>query len=356
MTKEDYINTFDPNGVGVPGSLFGLPFSPELAEVVVIPVPWEVTVSYSAGTIEGPLAILEASPQLDLYVKDIPDAWKMGIAMLPVSNYWANESDTLRAQAEKYIRWLEDGGPETRDEGIMATVSLVNTASAKLNEWVKAQSLRLMDNGKVPVVLGGDHSTPLGLINALGERHKSFGILQIDAHADLREAYEGFEYSHASIMYNAMKNDKVSKLVQVGIRDYCEEEANRVQDSNGRIVSFYENDFREKMYEGGSWKSICEEIVSELPQKVYISFDIDGLDPKLCPNTGTPVPGGLEFHEAMFLIKHLVRSGREIIGFDLSEVSPSENTEDQWDGNVGARVLYNLANFLGVSQKKLKMF
>lgn len=347
------INDFNPDGVGVVGTLFGLPFTPETAQLVIIPVPWEVTVSYSPGTAEGPEAVLYASPQLDFHVKDIPDAWKLGISMLPVSEDWKEESFKLREVAEEYIMWLEEGQQESENtEELKWVPETVNKKSEQLNEWVQQQASSLLEEGKMVAVLGGDHSTPLGFINALSEKYEDFGILQIDAHADLRVAYEGFEYSHASIMYNALKNENISKLVQVGIRDYSESEAVIVKASKGRIISHYDEDIKGKLFEGATWRSICEEVIKDLPQNVYISFDIDGLDPKLCPHTGTPVAGGLEFEEAMYLVKHLVKSGRKIIGFDLCEVAPGE---DEWDGNVGARVLYRLCNYMAVSQGKLKM-
>lgn len=188
-------------------------------------------------------------------------------------------------------------------------------------------------------------------MHALAEKHAEYGILQIDAHADLRNAYEGFTYSHASIMFNALKLPQVKKLVQVGIRDLCQGEAELVDQSNGRITTFYDYKIKNKLYEGNSWQKQCKKIIAQLPQKVYISFDIDGLDPKLCPATGTPVPGGFEFEEAVYLIKTLVQSGREIIGFDLCEVAPGDS---EWNGNVGARLLYKLCNWMAVSQGRLK--
>ena len=132
--------------------------------------------------------------------------------------------------------------------------------------------------------------------------------------------------------------------MQVAIRDYCHQEKQLIQDSNGRVKVFYDRDNRRRMYEGANWKQICDEIVKELPEKVYISVDIDGLDPKLCPNTGTPVPGGMEYEELMYLLNRIKESEKEIIGFDLCEVSPGEGTE--WDGNVGARVLYHLCGVI----------
>ena len=349
-SREEILESFDPNGVGAMGSLFGLPFTPDNAEMVLIPVPWEVTVSYRAGAAIGPDAVRNASSQVDLFMEDIPDAWKLGISMLPVSEAWRKESDELREKASLYIKWLEDGKPEYKGNDLQEIPAVVNEVSARMNQWVKSQALKLLTDGKMLAVLGGDHSTPLGLMDALAENYDDFGILQIDAHADLRVAYEGFEYSHASIMYNALKIKNISKMVQVGIRDYAGSEAEMVENSAGKIISYYDRNIKERIFEGENWKNICQEMIAQLPEHVYISFDIDGLDPKLCPHTGTPVAGGFEFEEAMYLIKTLVKSGRKIIGFDLCEVAPGE---DEWDGNVGARLLYRLANLMAVSQGKL---
>ena len=205
--------------------------------------------------------------------------------------------------------------------------------------------------GKMVALLGGDHSTPLGLLRLLNERYERFGILQIDAHMDLRKAYQGFTYSHASIMYNALKLPGVSRLVQVGIRDYCDEELEVMKRAMGRIVTWFDEDLKAQHFEGKTWSELCDRIIADLPEHVYISFDIDGLDPQLCPSTGTPVPGGLQFAEATFLIKRLVASGRKIISFDLNEVAPGPT---DWDANVGARLLYQMCNWMGVSHGKLK--
>ena len=344
-SKAEQIENFDPNGVGRRGTLFGLPFTPETAEIVIIPVPWDVTVSYAAGTAGGPMAVLEASTQIDYFLPDIPDAWKIGIAMKEISTAWAERGAMLRDKVEPYIEALEAGvDPAELAEAHAGMLQEVEEGSEHLRDWLELQAGRYLDAGKVVGVLGGDHSTPLGLMTALAKRHEEFGILQIDAHADLREAYEGFRYSHASIMTNALEFPQVKRLVQVGVRDYCEEEHQVVANSNGRVVSFYDQALKEGRYAGESWHAQCVKIVEALPEKVYISFDIDGLDPKLCPHTGTPVAGGFELEEALYLVKQVVKSGRRIIGFDLCEVGPSE---DEWDGNVGARVLYRLACWAG---------
>jgi agmatinase len=340
MTKEEKIKTFDPNGVGLNESnIFGLPFSREESEIVLLPIPWEVTVSYSAGTADGPMAILEASKQVDLFDSDAPNAWKSGIYMLPLDNQIRELSDNLREIAVKHIDAMLGNLPSTLHHD-------VNIASKKLNDWVEAQTTSLLNENKIVGLIGGDHSTPLGYLNALSKRYSDFGILQIDAHCDLRAAYEGFEFSHASIMFNALKIPQVSKLVQVGIRDYCEAEVDIINNSNGKIQTFYDFQLKESQFEGETWKNQVEKIISHLPNKVYISFDIDGLDPKLCPNTGTPVAGGLEFQQAIYLIRAVQQSGRKIIGFDLNEVVPGET---EWDANVAARLLYKMCVFSGKS-------
>ncbi|RAV99622.1 agmatinase family protein [Pseudochryseolinea flava] len=341
--REEIIRRFDPNGPGIQGNLFGLPFDVDTASVVLIPVPWEVTVTYHTGTADGPEAILKASQQIDSYMREIPEAWKLGTCMLPASKDIKAESRKLRAQASQHISKLERGEKTLVNDPL---VNKINESCESLNIYVKSTAQKLLRAGKMVGIVGGDHSTPLGLLRALADHHQSFGILQIDAHADLRKAYEDFTYSHASIMYNVLKIPAVSKLVQVGIRDYCDEEAKMIEQSEGRVVTFFDDDLKDRRFSGQSWQQLCDKIVRQLPKQVYISFDIDGLDPKLCPNTGTPVPGGLEFQEAVYLIKKVVQSGRKIIGFDLCEVTSGDH---DWDANVGARMLFQLCHWMGVS-------
>jgi agmatinase len=133
----------------------------------------------------------------------------------------------------------------------------------------------------------------------------------------------------------------LEKLVQVGIRDFCEEEWDYICNSNYRVVAYLDKAIKERQYEGETWKQIADEIVNQLPEKVYISFDIDGLDRKLCPNTGTPVQGGFESEQIFYLIKKITESGRKIIGFDLVEIGVGQT---DWDSNVGARILWRLCN------------
>lgn len=348
MNLSDKISTFDPNGIGdANGNIYGLPFDTDTANLVILPVPWEVTVSYNAGTAEAPAAIMEASFQVDLYDPFVKNAWRLGIAMNEIDQDLKTRSDLFRPKAEEYINELTLGANPDENAGLLSLRNEINQACSEMNLRVKSESLKLLNQGKIVALLGGDHSTPLGLMQALAEKYPSFGVLHFDAHADLRDSYEGFEFSHASIMFNALKIPQISHIVQVGIRDFCEAELDLIQ-GNKRIHTFFDRELKHLKYNGTNWATLSDRVIEKLPENVYLSFDIDGLDPKLCPNTGTPVPGGLELEEAIFLIEKLVISGRKIIGFDLNEVAPGN---DEWDANVGARLLYRLSNLCMVSNR-----
>lgn len=345
MTKQDKIKNFDPNSVGdVNANMFGLPFTTAESEIVLIPVPWEVTVSYGGGTIDGPQQIFDASFQVDLYDPIVKDAWKLGISMDDFSEELRSKSETYRPVAEVIINRQANG--EAVEE--IAEIKTINKVCAEMNAWVKQRALHFFKQNKTVGLVGGDHSTPLGIIQATGEHFGEFGILHIDAHADLRDAYEGFEFSHASIMFNALKENNVKKLVQVGIRDFCQAELEVIHQSNGRVKTFFDRDIKQQQYQGKTWDAICKEVINELPQNIYLSFDIDGLDPKLCPGTGTPVAGGFETDQVLYLLEQVVASGKKIIAFDLNEVAG----EDEWNANVAARLLYRIANLVAYSQGK----
>ena len=340
----DFSN-YDPDNVSNPNNnVFGLPTTEDNARLVILPVPWEVTVSYMAGTARAPEAILRSSYQVDLFDPDSPDSWKQGFYMRQPDRKVLMKSDYLRKEAELYIDYISKGEDVFANQFMMKTLKDVNEGGIYLNNWVYEQTRVLLEKGKLVGLLGGDHSTPLGFFKAIGEKFGEFGILQIDAHCDLREAYEGFNYSHASIMFNALKEiPQIERLVQVGVRDYSQGEADFIKNNRPRVISYFDKDIRCRQYEGDSWKNIAEEIVSKLPEIVYISFDIDGLDRKLCPHTGTPVPGGFEVEEVYYIFRKLLQSGRKIVGFDLCEVGVSDS---DWNSNVGARVLFKLCNLL----------
>ena len=328
---------------------FGLPTAIEDAQVVFLSVPWDATVSYGEGTADGPKAILEASYQLDWYDFDLSQAWLKGYGTIPINADIREKSKQTRAIATQVIEYLESGN-SLDDRAIASSLKTVNQSSSFLNHWVYEQCQKFLGQGKKIALIGGDHSIPFGYIKALTEHYPQFSILHIDAHADLRNAYEGFTYSHASIMYNVMQLPNINKLIQVGIRDLCQEEMDKIVEDK-RIVLFDDWHLKNQFYEGVTWKQQCQDIVSHLSETVYISFDIDGLNQVFCPNTGTPVAGGLDFNQAIYLIQTVVKSGKKIIGFDLCEVAPSKSDKDEWDGNIGARLLYKLTNLMYLSQK-----
>ena len=332
---------FNPNAAAsADAGIFGLPFTSADAQIIIIPVEWELTTSYGRGTANGPAAVYEASKQVDLHHHDYPALWKSGIWMDQFPEELRQLHDALIPEAETIIQAAETGELEQFPEMFEPIYQRITEATIKKNSWLKGRIAYWKAKGKTVGLLGGDHSIPLAYHQWLRDQQEYYGVLQIDAHLDLRKAYEGFEYSHASIFYNVVTQfPQLKKLVQVGIRDYCHEEADFADLKQEKISVYYDRELRKQQYEGRLHAEQVQQMVSELPGRIYISVDIDGLDPVLCPNTGTPVPGGLQFEELMYLLNQIKESGKQIIGFDLCEVAPGE---DDWDGNVGARVLFQL--------------
>ena len=328
---------YNPSDVGKKGTLFGLPYSEREADLIILPVHLDVTTSYGAGTANAPDLILDESTQLDLSLTNVNEPWKLKLALGDriVSK---DKNDSYRVKAKNRIEKLEAGNKADEEE-----LADVNSFCAEVHQSIEGVSRELLTFEKLVGIVGGDHSSPLGLIKALSPK-ESFGILQIDAHMDLRKAYEGFDYSHASIMNNALKEEGVQSLTQVGIRDFCEEEELFIKKAEKPIHAFYDSAMYAERAGGATWKQQVDQIIDTLPDQVYISFDIDGLDPSLCPNTGTPVPGGVSFNQANLLLEEVVRAGKKIVGFDLCEVG-----NGAFDANVGARVLYRLCVLMGVS-------
>ncbi len=271
--------------------------TPEKALFHVIPVAFEYSVSYGTGTKFGPKAILEASDQLEVY-----------------------DSYTETFPAQK--------GIHTQD------AILDDEPIAMLDSLTKATEFAVKSSA-IPVVLGGEHSITFGALRALKEHHGEFGILHIDAHADLRDAYEGSKWSHASAMHRAL--DINLPLVQFGTRAYCEEELNVRKKHN--ITAYDAHTFMDMS--SPLPKGVTEETLlpENFPKKVYISFDVDGLDPSIIPHTGTPVPGGLQWYQALEVLK-IALKGRELIGFDVVELAPTENS--QVSDFASANLVYKL--------------
>lgn len=342
MKREKTPLNYNPSEVGITSNnIFGLPFEPGESKLVFIPVPWDVTTSSRAGTSDAPELLFRHSFQIDLYDPFLGDIWKQGMAMEAFDDKRHADNKVLREQAGRYIAFLESGGNVSEQAEMMDILESVNKACDELCDKTEQKCLNYLNNGQIPFIVGGDHSVPLGLMRALGKIHENYGILQIDAHADLRKQYQGFRHSHASVMHNALDIKSINSITQVGVREWCEEEALFIDEHSRRIHFFSDSELHQKLYTGTHWHSICEEIADTLPEKVYISFDIDGLSPALCPNTGTPVPGGLTYNQAIYLLETLVRKGKTIIGADLVETGGAD-----MDAITGCRLLYKTAGLL----------
>ncbi len=319
--------------------VFGATLNPEESDLILIGVPWDATTSYGGGTSEGPLALLPASHQLDLEDLAFGQPYKKGITLLPLDEEIFALSKSTR---KKVIQYRDITTAESQRHSLLKDI---NQASDFVNAKVEQSATKWLSQGKNVAVVGGDHSAPFGLLAALSKVHSAFGILHVDAHFDLRAEYEGFQNSHASIMHNVMsKLPSVSHIAQLGIRDFSREERLFHESLGSRSSVMYSRDIGHKKAMGTNWSQMVDELLRPLPEKIYISFDIDGLDPSLCPSTGTPVPGGLQYEETMYLLESIVATGRKVIGFDLCEVTPNPSSE--WDANVGARILYKLCGTL----------
>jgi agmatinase len=341
-------SAFDPSAAAAADSgLFGLPHGRDEAAVHVLPAPFDATASYRKGAWKGPAAVLRASRQVDLFDLEHGRPYEAGIWMAPDED-GAIEGLNARASALADAV-IASGGEVAGDARLESALAQVDALGARVNELVRARTLEVYERGALPALVGGDHSTPFGAIQVAAERHPGLGLLHFDAHADLRVAYEGFAWSHASIMDNVLRHiDGVARIVQIGVRDLCEEERDAIDGSGGRVRTLYDRDWQRAKLERSDLRALVRAHLAHLPREVWLSFDIDGLDPVLCPNTGTPVPGGLAWGETMLWLEELAASGRRVVGLDLNEVNPGPAWEpahardDAWDAIVGARLLYRL--------------
>ena len=344
LRENDMTSKIDPNAkASSKDGIYGLPFKESEARVVYLPIPWDVTTSYQAGTSKGPSAILAASAQIDFFDLDFVDAYEAGLFMKKESAKIKKLNTEGRTLAKKIID--ADDEAMKKNKVLQKNLLKVNQICEELNDIVYKETKEILNKNKISVVVGGDHATPFGAIKAYAEKYPKLGVLHFDAHSDTRNAYMGFSNSHASIMHNVMeKISGVSKLVQVGIRDFCEQEYTYTK-NNKKVEVYFDQTLARRKMSGENFQKIAKEIVSHLPQHVYISFDIDGLDPRFCPNTGTPVPGGLDYQEVMMIINELVISGKKLVGFDLVEVAPNpKDKSNEWDANVGMRLLYKMTS------------
>ncbi len=337
---------FNPDDAAVPGSgIFGLPSDRRASRVVLLAAPYDATTSYRPGTAAGPAAILRASQQVDLHDGRYGPVYEQGIWM-DASSPGSEQIRDLSVTAASLARPLiEKGGASAQDRAVL---DRIDSSGQRVREIIRDHTLAVLKEDKLPGLIGGEHAVSMGAIEAVASQGK-LGVLQIDAHMDLRDSFEGFAWSHASIMHNVLSRlSNVEMLVQVGLRDFGASELAFARAEGPRVRQHFDQDWHDRLADGDRLWDLCQEAIEPLPDRVYISFDIDGLDPAMCPHTGTPVPGGLSFHQALTLLHTLRLSGRRIVGFDLVEVAPGPNADEpEWDANVGARLLYKLCGVCG---------
>jgi agmatinase len=323
--------------------IFDLHFDQGEASIVLLPIGFDATSSYGRASALAPNAIREASQQVDLFHTMLaPTPFPACCLLQP--------HPAMEAFNQQARLWVDQCRQHAKDTTTYANAQDdINNAGNILQKWSYDLTQKLLCEGKCVGVIGGDHSVPLGSMIAHIDHRPDMGVLHFDAHADLRDAYEGFTHSHASIMHNLLDLTALRSLVQVGVRDLCAFEWQRTQ-NDPRIHTLFGDTLHQQLFQGRSLASIVQPFIETLPNDVYISFDIDGLDPSYCPHTGTPVPGGLSYAQAVFIMQEVIRSGRHIIGFDLTEVAPGPH--DEYDANVGARMVYELCCLCELSRQE----
>ena len=267
----------------------------EKSRVIILPVPYEATTTYGKGTKKGPRAIITASQNMELYDEETEsESYKIGI-------------HTLKAFKEGF------------DSPQRMTKALADRAQG------------LFSSGKLVIALGGEHTITLGMVEGLRREEKDFSILILDAHADLRNSYEKTKYSHACVTRRLIEKNRI---VQVGIRSLSQEEADFVKKKNLRL--FYAKDIvgREE------W---MKKVISRLSDKIYLSIDLDFLDPSIMPAVGTPEPGGLGWYETLRFLRLLTKE-KEILGMDVVELCPGP--QDIPSSFTAAKLIYKLIAYL----------
>ena len=324
---------------------FEIETSFKMADLILIPAPWSATVSYGKGAEKGPELIRAASHYMDFFNPLFQCSYNEKI------HFEENDPmiESLNSQALKWAQKLEEKKTSQVYENI-------NQASQDLLGWIYEKSSKAFSQDKIPALVGGEHSISEGILSFIGHKYKGdYGLLHLDAHADLRTAYQGFKHSHASVMRNVLNLEQPPRqLVQVAVRDFCKEEYEQIKQDE-RIRCYFDEEIFTRIFEGQKWQVICKEIISQLPQRIYVSLDVDGLSWSYVPGTGTPVPGGLSFNQVLYLFAEIKRQNKKLISFDVVETSAGESGQvfAEWNGNVSARLLYCLSGLALHSHGKI---
>ncbi len=261
------------------------------SRIIIVPVPYDETSTWMKGADKGPDAILEASVNLEFY--------------------------DIETRSEAHLKGIYTLSPVLQKE-----------TPEGLVEDVYYRILTLLADNKFPVIIGGNHTVSIGAIKAFSEYFKNLSVLQIDAHADLRPAYEGSEFNHACAMARAKE---FASVVQVGIRSMSAEELPYVE--NDRIF------FSHELYYD---KSLYKKAIGKLTENVYITIDLDAFDPSIMPSTGTPEPGGPPYYELLHFLRDVIKT-RNVVGFDVVELCPSETNKSP--DFIAAKIIYQLLSY-----------
>ena len=259
------LDDFDPDAPASGDGLFGLPHTEDQAAVVVIPVPFEATASYRRGTRNAPNAILSASKQVDLHDLETGEPWRAGIAIQSEDPRFSEWNDLAAADA---LALIAEGGVDPSHSEQVAQAERVDAVMEKMNQLVYEKTAAVLKKGKIPAILGGDHSVPFGAIRAAAEKYPGLGILHVDAHADLRKAYEGFTWSHASILYNVRTRiPGLGHTVQVGIRDVGQQER-QFSEEDLELTTWFHPLVAWELAGGETWLRLVNRMIAPLPDTV----------------------------------------------------------------------------------------
>jgi agmatinase len=295
--QPDSNEKFCSQGHGIEGRYLGLTdefAGLDVAKVVILPIPFDKTTTYTQGADRGPAALIEASRNMEMY--------------------------DVESNSEPYLIGIHTAAP------------ILAETSKEMIRLTQESAFSFLKKGKFIVGLGGEHAITPPLVAAQAQIHDNFSILQFDAHADLVPAYENNPFSHACAMARVKEIPQVSHIVSVGIRSVSSEEV--------PFLDYPHTFFAHLLHDGDQW---MDQVIEKLSDKVYITFDLDAFDSALMPSTGTPEPGGLSWHQATKLLKKVAKN-KQIIGFDVMELCPINNLKSP--DYLAAKLVYKLLSYL----------
>ena len=307
--------------------------------VYIYPVPWDVTTTFGSGTHAGPNQIQSIWHQLD-HSHPFHES-PISVSFLLPNQHIIDLQSQFKDKSCQIIQKLNQGESLTKKDQL--DLSKINQACKASFDYVYDDTLALIKKKDPFILCGGEHGVGLGYVKALGHAFDSFSVLQIDAHMDCRISYFGYDYSHASVITHYASMPHVNTITQVGIRDYDQQERLFQEQHQTPFHLFLDYDIHRNLMMGDAFYTVVMKIINTLSSRVFISLDVDGLAPYLCPNTGTPVPGGLSYNQLVFLFEELAKQ-KQIVGAELVEVSDTKNSV--WNANVGARLLQLMAGLL----------